>query len=137
MDQLKAVLTHKPDTATRTLRRCEVGKAVHQGDIYCHRVADDHPRGTAWGSRQVAVGQAIGQRHVADGVGVEVFAGVDVSAVLPLFDGVRRQACMGPVVVATEPWTLTHPEHAHHRLPAGTYQITYQWDEARMGRVLD
>lgn len=136
-EQLRSVLQHKPDTATRILRHCAIGRVpAHQGDVYLTRVPDDHPRGAPWGSRQVAVGQAVGQRHVAVG-DVEVFAGVDVATVLPLFDERRRQACMGPVVVARGTWTLEHPEHAHHVLPAGVYQVTYQWDVARMGRVLD
>lgn len=137
IQQIEHVGNHKPDPELRTLRRCEIGKVIMQGDVYVHRVADNHPRGEPWGSRQVAVGRAIGQRHVADGATVEVFAGVSVEKILPGFTDTQRRACMGPVVVAKDRWTLTHPEHAHHALPAGTYQVTYQWDEARMGRVMD
>lgn len=137
MKQIEAVISHVPDTDTRTLRRCEIGARVHQGDVYVIRVPANHPRGKPWGSRQVAVGTTIGQRHVAEGEGVDVFAGVTVDALLPLFSVEQRAECMGPVVVASGPWSLTHPEHAHHCLPAGTYQITYQWDAARMGRVVD
>ena len=58
-------------------------------------------------------------------------------AMLPKFTPEQRRACTGPVVVASEPFVLEHPEHAHHALPAGTYQVTYQWDEAAMARVAD
>lgn len=137
--QIETITTHPADTEQRIARRVDVGRvAAHQGDIYVHRVADDHPRGAAWGSRQVAVGQNKGARHIAEGA-VEVFAGDPACAasMMPSFDADQRAACLGPVVVAKDKWTLTHPEHAHHVLPAGTYQVTYQWDEVRMGRVAD
>jgi hypothetical protein len=137
MQKIEAVTSHVPDTTTRIARRMEIGTMIHQGDIYVCRVADDHPHGEPWGSRQVAVGQQIGARHVATGDSIEVFAGVDAKAQLPLFTDEQRRECRGPVVVAKEQWTLTHPEHAHHVLPAGTYQVTYQWDETTMQRVVD
>ncbi len=139
MQQLEAVTSHVPDISKRVLRWCEIGRAIHQGDVYLHRVADDHSRGKAWGSRQVAIGTQVGSRHVVVGDGVEVFAGVEraVDKLLPGFTAEQRVACLGPVVVASEPFVLEHPEHAHHCLPAGTYQVTYQWDEASMARVAD
>lgn len=139
IEQIEAVTSHKPDTERRVLRRCEIGKAIHQGDVYLHRVADDHPRGKPWGSRQVAIGTQVGSRHVVVGDGVEVFAGVESACkkLLPKFTDEQRRACTGPVVVATAPFVLEHPEHAHHALPAGTYQVSYQWDEATMARVAD
>ena len=41
---------------------------------------------------------------------------------------------LGPVIVADEAFTLTHPEHAHHRLPAGIYQVGYQLDVSEQER---
>lgn len=139
MEQLQAVLNHKPDTESRICRRLEVGRAIHQGDVYVFAVAGSHPRGDRLGTRQVAVGTTIGSRHVADGDGVEVFAAVAGAAdkLLPLFDADQRAACLGPVVVARDTWTLTHPEHAHHVMPAGTFQVVYQWDEATRRNVAD
>lgn len=130
---INEVLAHStsPDAEIRIARRLEIGRAIHQGDVYVRRVPDDHPRGAALGTRQVAVGEGVGSRHVAEGEGVEVFAGdpACAPALLPKMSGSReRRLCLGPVVVATGTWCLTHPKHAHHRLPAGTYQVTYQLD---------
>lgn len=125
----------------RVLRRIEVGQAIHQGDVYMHRVADDHPRGDELGTCQVAVGDTQGSRHVAEGE-VHVFAGVALPATFqrPAWiesDEQARSIFLGPVVVADAPWCLTHPEHAHHRLPAGAYQVTYQADQMARARVAD
>jgi len=124
------------DAERRTARRLEIGHAIHQGDVYVHRVADDHPRGPAQGTRQVAVGQTVGARHIAEGP-VQVCAGVALPPGVVAPTWTTPEALLGPVVVASGPWTLTHPEHAHHALPAGTYQVTYQADYQTQRRVLD
>lgn len=137
---IETVTTHKADQDVRVCRRIEIGRvAAHQGDVYVHRVADDQPRGKPWGTKQVAVGNQVGARHVAEGEDVHVYAGdpSSAAALMPKFSDDQREACLGPVVVAKSEWTLTHPEHAHHRLPAGTYQVTYQWDAQTMARVAD
>lgn len=133
MEAVEKIKQSVPDTETRVCRRIEIGAAAHQGDVYLHRVRADHPRGEALGTRQVAVGTTVGSRHVVEGEGVAVYAG---KAFQPSQKR-KELALLGPVVVADKSFTLTHPEHAHHVLPAGTYQVTYQWDEATMGRVAD
>lgn len=125
------------DTETRTTRRIEVGSVVHQGDVYLHRVDDGHKRGDKLGTRQVAVGTTVGSRHVVEGDGVSVFAGVALPAWVTARAEFGAAAYLGPVVVAEESFVLTHPEHAHHALPAGTYQVTYQVDETTRRRVAD
>ncbi len=142
LDQIHAA-SKSPAQDTRTLRRSEPGTvAAHQGDIYVHCVKPGSVKaGKPWGSgRQVAVGHNKGSRHVAEG-NVKVFEIEDAREVadrlLPCMDARARTECLGPVVVAEESWTLTHPEHAHHVLPAGTYVVTYQLDAATMRRVQD
>ena len=129
-----------PDAEVRVLRRIEVGQVIHQGDVYVHRIADDAPRGKEMGTRQVAVGDTQGSRHVAEG-DVSVFEG---DALPEWFEapgwlgGAPPESIfLGPVVVAESAWTLTHPEHAHHRLPAGVYQVTYQADARARARMAD
>lgn len=136
MEAIEAITKAVPETDLRICRRIEIGKAIHQGDVYVHRVADDHPSGAALGSRQVAVGSQVGARHIADGPLV-VLAGVRLPPTVTEPDWVEKGALLGPVVHASGPWTLTHPEHAHHRLPAGTYQVTYQADATTRRRVVD
>lgn len=136
---IESILTHKPDVTMREHGDMKIGQCARQGDIYIRRMKADTPHGKPWGSRQVALGQQTGARHIAFGEKVEVFAGDPKTAaqIMPNFNEEQRAACLGPVVVAEEPWTLEHPEHAPHSFPAGTYSVSYQWDAATMQRVND
>lgn len=136
--ELEKIATAPPDMELRVCRRAVVGKTVvHQGDVYLRRVVDAHPRGGALGTRQVAVGTTVGSRHVVEGEGVSVFEGRELPNGFRVPEWTTAEEMLGPVVVATEPFTLTHPEHAHHKLPAGTYQVTYQADFSTRRRVSD
>lgn len=137
MQELKAIQEAKPDVEIRVCRRAVVRTVVHQGDVYLHRVPDDHPRGKKLGTRQVAVGTSVGSRHVAEGKGVSVFAGQRLPSWVTEPAWCQPGAILGPVIVATEPFVLTHPEHAHHQCPAGVWQTTYQADFATQQRVAD
>lgn len=140
-EAVAAVFSHSAVTTKRFVS-LTIGESIRQGDIYITRVADGHPRGAVWGSRQVAVGNTIGSRHVAVG-DVDVFAGVPdaIKKLRPLFTDEQRAACCGPVVVARSTWDLEHPEHPHHELAqscdVATYQVTYQWSEALRAAVRD
>lgn len=138
-----AKVTQAPaNVEIRVARRIEIGTIRQQGDVYLVRVAADHPRGKPLGTRQVAVGAHVGARHVAEGDGVEVFAGVTLppGVALPTWAreaGLTERDMLGPVVVATEAWCLTHPEHAHHQSQAGVDQVCYQLDYSTRQRVVD
>lgn len=100
-----------------------IGEVSQQGDCYLLRLKSK-PSGatTTVANRQLAQGTSQGSRHcVADGP--KLFR--DPSITDPL---------IGPVIVAKEPWTLTHPEHAHHRMPAGVFQSGFQLDVAEQER---
>lgn len=126
------------DTDIRTTRRIEIGHAIQQGDVYVHRVPDSHPHGKriGKGTVQVALGTGNGARHCAEGA-VEVFEGTSLPEGVAAPMDVEAAEIIGPVVLAREAWTLTHPEHPHHRMPAGVYQVTYQYDPKTMRRVQD
>jgi hypothetical protein len=128
------------------LRRPAAGAATRQGDVYCHPIKS---RPAAWSvenagnSRQVATGQTVGSRHMAEGP-VKIYwpeKATDAAAMCPVrMDKLDRSLipeALGPVIVAEGPWTLTHPEHAHHAFPAGTYLVTYQIDLRTLRRVVD
>lgn len=135
---IERIASAKPDPNVRVTRSIEIGQAIHQGDVYLHRVRDDHPRGKAWGSRQVAIGTQVGSRHIVEGNNVAVFAGEKLPPGVGEPDFVRRGDTLGPVVVVGEGGcVLAHPEHAHHQLPEGTYQTTYQADFSTQQRVVD
>lgn len=114
----------------RTIKEIEIGKAVRQGDIYIHRVADNHPHGKASKSLQLAIGNTQGSRHIAEAPS-KVFAGVKAP------DYCRQGTFLGPLVISASRFTISHPEHAHVSLPAGAYQITHQMDAMTMQRVRD
>lgn len=116
----------KADATVRTIRTFPVGKHVRQGDVYLCRIEDGTKVGKVRGSRQVAVGTTVGSRHIAEGA-LKVYESMGFAQFEPEF--------VGPVVVAEEPWTLTHPEHAHVKAPAGTFQCIYQREGSR--RVAD
>jgi len=134
---VQKIETAIPDADVRVCRRIEPGQVLHQGDVYLTRVADGWPRGERLGTQQVAVGSTVGARHVAEGEAVEVYAGVKLPKALVCAEDVPEEAYLGPVVVAPEGFTLTHPEHADHVCPAGVYQVTYQVDPVAQRRVQD
>jgi hypothetical protein len=135
---VKKIQEAVPDESLRITRRIEIGHVLQQGDVYLHRVADDHPRGEEIGVGlvQVALGTGNGARHMAEGA-VRVFAGEKLPAWCKAPMDVAAEEVTGPVVVAAEVWHLTHPEHPHHRIPPGVYQVTYQYDPRTMRRVVD
>lgn len=135
--EVEKISKAKADTEVRVTRRIEVGSVLHQGDVYLHRVKDDHPRGKMLGTRQVAVGTTIGSCHIVDGDGVEVFAGNKLPNWVKAPEWCRESDILGPVVTVSDTCTLTHQEHAHHQIPAGTYQVTYQADFSSKRRVQD
>ncbi len=138
MEAIQKIEQSPADENLRITRRIEIGSVVQQGDIYLHRVADGHPRGKpiGEGAVQIALGTGNGARHMAEGE-VKVFQGKKLPPDVSTPMDVDEHEITGPLVVATKPWNLTHPEHPHHRLPAGVYQTTYQYDPHTMRRVVD
>jgi len=109
---------------------------IHQGDVYLHVVKAGHPRGALLGTRQVAVGNTIGARHIVEG-NVKVYAGATYPAWVKDPEGAQPVAILGPLVVVESEAVLTHPEHAHHTLAVGCYQVTYQYNPRTMRAVQD
>ena len=114
----------------RIVHKIEVGQGVRQGDIYIWRVADNHAHGRKAKSRQLALGNTQGSRHIAE-VPAKVFDGTT----LP--EWCDRRTFMGPCIESESRFTVSHPEHAHVELPPGRYQITHQMDARTMERVRD
>lgn len=130
----------------RDLSKLEIpGDWARQGDVSLILVPADHPRGKLRGERQVAVGTSVGSRHVAEGA-VVLYEGVDAA-----IDAVQRlghknrlvRPQVGPVIVVSGPWALTHPEHAHCGNDVATpeaprtYQVAYQLDAQTQRAVQD
>ena len=115
----------------RVTEHFEVGKVIHQGDVYLHMVAPSHPHGavrTGPGARQLAQGDNVGARHIAEPPAV-VYEGTTAPP------GMREgwPVFLGPVIEVPERTRVTHPKHGAHSIPVGTYQVTHQMD-ARTGQ---
>lgn len=130
-----------PDRDIRYLREIKPGQHCRQGDVYLLCVASRpscYAKPTA--NRQLAPGQSKGSRHIVDGA-VAIFTADERQAreaIRSLPGSVSSRLTLpGPCVEATERFTLTHPEHAHHSLPAGVYVVLYQLDPRSMRRVED
>ena len=117
---------------TRIIKSWPIGKAVRQGDVYLHRVANNHPVGEMLDIRQIADGTSIGSRHILIG-DVKVYQGVN----LPSY--VNDRWPLGYTFdVGQEGATVTHPEHAHVDICVqGRYQVTHQMDMLTMRKVSD
>ena len=74
-EAIKKVDKSEADESVRETKAISVGEAIHQGDVYVHRVRDDYPVGNLIkeGDAQVAEGTTLGSRHFACG-NVSVFA---------------------------------------------------------------
>lgn len=114
----------------RRIKKMDIGQVVRQGDIYIHAVSSYHSCGRKLKSRQLAVGQTRGARHVAEPPST-CYAGTT----LP--DYCDARTFLGPFIKSNKRFSITHPEHAHVSLPAGTYQVTHQMDARTLQRVQD
>ena len=118
----------KPEV--RFIKSIAIGCVVRQGDIYIHAVESNHKRGKALKSRQLALGNTQGSRHIA-----EAPAKIHEGTTIP--EWCDRRTFLGPLVKSGKRFVITHPEHAHVSLPPGEYQITHQMDARTMDRVRD
>ena len=114
----------------RRIESIEIGKVIRQGDIYIHRVDAKHVHGKKLKNRQLALGNTMGSRHIA-----EAPARVCEGTTLP--EWCDRRTFLGPLVESDKRFKITHPEHAHVDLPSGCYQVTHQMDARTMERVQD
>lgn len=114
---------------TRHVEKIDVGQVVRQGDIYIHRVAATHGHGKELKTRQLAIGETMGSRHIAEAP-CAVYAGITPPEWAP-------RALLGPCIESEGRFTVGHPEHAHVSLPPGRYQVTHQLDAATQQRVAD
>lgn len=123
-----------PNDSVRNVPELAAHKGIRQGDVYVVRLPDNTPYGKPRGSRQVAVGNTIGARHIAEGEAVKVF---ESEGYTPPQGQQIVQFAIGPIVKSEKRWCLTHPEHADFNLPEGCYQVLYQQDPVRQAAVAD
>ncbi len=119
---------------------------ARQGDIYIGCVPVGFPKGKKTKNRQLAPGSNLGSRHIVEG-DVEVYAtifhcpdwfqpGRGIERLKNQRERLAREL-LGPVLVSKKGFTVTHPEHGHIKVPAGTWQVCYQMDPRTEQRVQD
>lgn len=113
----------KMDAAkTERIETASAGDVVRQGDIYL--VCLEAPQGgDVAKSRQLAPGSTQGSRHVAVGECRVVNANRAsvASTINRLVKGANvPEQLIGPVIECEGDTTITHPEHGHRILPAGS-----------------
>jgi hypothetical protein len=114
----------------RFIKKIEIGQVIRQGDIYIHRVSEDHNHGTATKNRQLAIGTSQGSRHILVG-DCEIFEGTTAP------EWCASNVFLGPFFKLKNRAVVEHPEHAYVDLPGGYYQITHQMDARTLRRVAD
>ena len=122
----KVIETAPVKPEIRDIKKIEVGQWAHQGDIAILKI-EKMPTGKETKDRQLAPGATKGSRHcLADFVGVVVVPS-------------EADELTGPAIEAEKSFLVTHPEHAHYRLPAGLYQVIYQrnLEKEEIARVRD
>lgn len=105
-----------------------VGDVVRQGDLYLVCL-ESLPSGVKH-QRQLAPGTSQGSRHVAEG-DCAVYLPKEPSAVARIIAKTAGAdvpvELIGPMVECLGETTITHPEHGHRILPAGTsWAVVYQ-----------
>ena len=131
-------------------KNCPNMKGGRQGDLYVIRCdSDDDIKeledkfrcstndmwsdftfGTEFEKRdtnQLADGSSKGSRHIFSGNGDVLFSK-------------NGHPCAGGKIITNKGWTLTHPEHAHFKFPAGQFVFFFQLDvrkEREVQRVRD
>jgi hypothetical protein len=112
-----------------TIEVMSPGDNVRQGDIYIVLLDCKPAEASPFKGRQLAPGNTQGSRHIVEG-DCRLFTPTEADAIRILTGLVpatkAHRQFLGPVIVAAEPVTITHPEHGHRTLPAGTYLVTYQ-----------
>ena len=120
-----------------TIATMSAGDVVRQGDLYLVAIDEMPASAGRYPGRQLTPGSTQGSRHVVEGectlyTPQAASAQAILDRLIPAAAGSLH--FFGPVVLAAGPVTITHPEHGHRTLPAGTYLTTYQrsWaDEIR------
>jgi hypothetical protein len=107
------------NTDPQSLAMMEIGDEWRQGDLRIVRVDGDKIRGNlvlTVPQHQLAPGTSQGSRHCLDTTdGIEFFTVMNATVV------------DGPVIHATQPFSITHPEHGDCvDIPAGWYAFPGQ-----------
>lgn len=114
-----------------TIEVVDPGDVIRQGDLYLVRLDARLPAAKEpWPSRQLAIGETQGSRHIAEGERCEVYRPIEAEAMKALHRLIPatrdHNQFLGPTLWSPLPITITHPEHGHRTIPAGAYQVTYQ-----------
>lgn len=107
------------------------GQFFRQGDIYLVYQGQEKPNSKSQKGGQLAPGTTQGSRHTV-GEWVEVYPR---NPEVKTTD--KGTLVLGPTIFCPERFTVEHPEHADGSLPAGCYDVFYQFDPRTNQRAKD
>ena len=136
----------------RFIHSIKIGQSIRQGDIYVKRLDPTEENSIKQpqrdnqtnsfkevpvkifvkdyitpGQNQLVPGFTMGSRHMVEQTDkVKVF--INPTTTSPI---------VGPVIVAKDRFTISHPQHAHFSLPEGCYGVFYQINGQTLNRVKD
>jgi len=123
----------KSSNDCRIIDKIEVGQCVRQGDVYITRIENFSKVGCTKAGQKLAPGDTPGSRHFVD-AHVTTWQNENTGKVVRYEVGFT---CKGLLLECDRSFKVTHPEHAHFYLPAGSYEVSYQVNTKEMARVLD
>jgi len=107
---------------TRVIDTIKIGQAIRQGDVYLVRIKQKPPESELIPTLdpQIAKGDTKASKHI-----------LVQTPTLRIYKLKNAGPLDGPVIESSEQINLTHPEHAHFKLPSGCYSTHYQQDFAQ------
>ena len=119
-NEIKELSKASNHVETRVIAEMKIGQGIRQGDVYLWKIKEIPAEFSIPTMKlQVTDGTTKGARHE-----------LEMTPSLRIFRNPNATALQGPCISSSETVSLTHPEHAHFKLPAGCYNITYQQDFA-------
>ena len=117
------------DDSERIVGELAVGEYTAQGDVNFWRL-ESVPKDSKKSKKvsQLAPGTTKGSRHC--------IRLIDLSHI-EFFELDRPNAIQGPVLKASRPFTVEHPEHGNQVLSSGTWLVTYQRSHAEELRRIE
>jgi hypothetical protein len=133
IEAIEKVQAFEPDIEIRDASALKVGQGARQGDLYLVRV-NGEPDMAELRDRQLVRGSTRGSRHVVEG---DATIHEAKRKLMPKWVGAN--ALLSPVIVVGKGGAVvTHPEHAHVKLPPNSTWATWQQMDARtLKRVQD
>lgn len=127
LEELQASLETMDAGKEEIIGSLSVGDVVRQGDLYLVNIGDTPTKGEVSNDRQLAVGNTIGARHIAEGSCI-VRRGPETVEALHGLGGAHAAVpveLVGGSLEIRGKTTITHPDHGHKTFNEPTNVVWY------------